>query len=103
MSALQLNVVIIGAGLGGLSAAICLSRKGHIVTVLERSEGPSEYGAGIQLSPNATRLLDAWGLTSDFQKYAHIPTSSVARRYSTNTIIGINPQNPEASEVYRYP
>jgi len=103
MLALQLNVVIIGGGLGGLSAAICLARKGHKVTVFERSEGPSEYGAGIQLSPNATRLLDAWGLTSDFQKYAHVPTSSIARRFSTNAIIGLNPQNPEATEVYGYP
>jgi salicylate hydroxylase len=100
---MQLTIVIIGAGLGGLSAAVCLARKGHKVTVLERNAGLSEYGAGIQLSPNATRLLDSWGLSAEFRKYCGFPTFSVARRFSDGAEIGLNPQNPDASEIYGYP
>ncbi|KIW45522.1 uncharacterized protein PV06_03907 [Exophiala oligosperma] len=100
---MQLDIVIIGAGLGGLSAAICLARKGHKVKVLERNAGLSEYGAGIQLSPNATRILDSWGLSSEFREYCNLPAWSVARRYNDNAKIGMSSQNPDASEIYGHP
>ncbi|KEF52263.1 uncharacterized protein A1O9_11503 [Exophiala aquamarina CBS 119918] len=100
---MQLNIIVVGAGLGGLSAAICLARKGHKVTVLERNAGLSEYGAGIQLSPNATRLLDAWNLSGAFREYCNVPKVSVARRFADDAEIGLNHQNPDASEVYGYP
>lgn len=98
-----LNVIIIGAGLGGLSAAISFSRKGHKVRVLESSAGLSEFGAGIQITPNATRILYSWGLGKEFEKYVHTPDMSVARRYSTGKIIGKSHQNPDAVETYGYP
>lgn len=100
---MQIDIIIIGAGLGGLSAAICLAGKGHKVTVLERNAGLSEFGAGLQLSPNATRLLDAWGLSADFRKCCNVPRWSVARRFNDDTEIGLQPQNPDASEIYGHP
>jgi len=56
------NVIIAGAGIGGLSAALMLARSGFRVTLLEQAARLSEVGAGIQLSPNATRILIALGL-----------------------------------------
>ncbi len=56
------EVLIAGGGIGGLTAAIALARHGLSVAVLERSDFAEESGAGIQLGPNATRLLDRLGL-----------------------------------------
>lgn len=55
-------VTVIGAGIGGLTAALALSRRGARVTVLERASALAEVGAGIQIPANALRVLDALGL-----------------------------------------
>lgn len=56
------TALVTGAGIGGLTAALCLARRGWGVHVLEAAEALSEVGAGLQLSPNAMRVLDALGL-----------------------------------------
>ncbi|KAJ7123515.1 FAD/NAD(P)-binding domain-containing protein [Mycena epipterygia] len=56
-----LNVAIVGAGLGGLTAAIALRRQGHLVKVFESSPLNKEIGAAIGVPPNAMRVLDALG------------------------------------------
>ncbi|MFD5145770.1 FAD-dependent monooxygenase [Streptomyces sp. NPDC058401] len=55
------HAVVAGAGIGGLSAAVALHRRGWEVTVCERAAGPSAVGAGIVLAPNALRAFDAIG------------------------------------------
>lgn len=61
MSELQRHVVVAGAGIGGLTAAVALHRRGWRVTVCERAPGPTAVGAGIVLAPNALRAFDAIG------------------------------------------
>lgn len=72
-------VTIVGAGIGGLTAAIALARRGALVTVLERAGALREVGAGIQISPNAARVLDAVGLTAAFHDVS-APNPSVTLR-----------------------
>ena len=56
------RVVVVGAGIGGLTASILLSRVGAHVTLVERSERPSEVGAALALQANGMAVLDRLGL-----------------------------------------
>ncbi|EGU81521.1 hypothetical protein FOPG_14203 [Fusarium oxysporum f. sp. conglutinans race 2 54008] len=69
----RLHVVIVGAGLGGLGAAIAVRLAGHDVTVLESAPAIGEVGAGIQVLPNAARVLFSWGLEKELVKNATKP------------------------------
>lgn len=60
-------VTIVGGGIGGLTAALALAQRGARVTVLERAGQFREVGAGIQISPNAARVLSALGLAERFR------------------------------------
>ena len=66
-------VLIAGGGIGGLSTAIALSRRGFRVTLLERSAFAEESGAGIQLGPNATRALRQLGTLDAIEAQAFRP------------------------------
>ena len=57
-----MSVLIAGAGIGGLTAALALSRVGLQTTIVERAPELAAVGAGVQLSPNATRILRRLGL-----------------------------------------
>ena len=57
-----MGIIIVGAGIGGLAAAAALLQRGHKVRVFEQSPQLSEVGAGIQMSANAVKVLDAFGL-----------------------------------------
>jgi salicylate hydroxylase len=67
------TLIVAGAGIGGLSAAIALERVGFRVIVLERAAKLEEIGAGIQLSPNATQALDALGVLDALRPHAIEP------------------------------
>lgn len=51
-SPVQLDVIVVGAGLGGLASAISVAQAGHNVTVFESAKELAEVGAGLQLTPN---------------------------------------------------
>jgi salicylate hydroxylase len=59
---LPTQILIAGGGIGGLAAALVCHRAGHRVQVLEQASAFSEMGAGLQLGPNAVRVLELWGL-----------------------------------------
>ncbi|MDQ0469136.1 FAD-dependent monooxygenase [Labrys wisconsinensis] len=74
------RIAIAGAGIGGLTAALALARRGFPVALYEQAERLEEAGAGIQLSPNATRILIALGLGPALQESLVEPEAVVLRR-----------------------
>lgn len=60
-----LDITVIGGGIGGLTCALALRRRGASVTVLEQAQQITEVGAGIQVSPNGLRVIEALGLGGD--------------------------------------
>ncbi|KAJ7152356.1 hypothetical protein C8R46DRAFT_1302630 [Mycena filopes] len=83
-----LHFVVVGCGLGGLAAAFCLGRAGHKVTVFESASKISEIGAGIQISPNLSRLLIRWGLENELQQATVKPQAVTLRRWKDGEKIG---------------
>jgi salicylate hydroxylase len=67
------TIFVAGAGIGGLTAALSLAAKGFRVVVLEKAERLVEVGAGLQLSPNASRILVDLGLTERLGRRAVTP------------------------------
>ncbi|KAF8209417.1 hypothetical protein K438DRAFT_1810972 [Mycena galopus ATCC 62051] len=88
---MPLSIIVIGAGIGGLAVAHRLALAGHTVTVLEASAVLEEIGAGLQLSPNATKLLHRWGLKTELEEMAVQPARMVFHRFSDDTKLGLIP------------
>ena len=59
---MQADILVVGGGIGGLTAALALARDGHQVRVLEKAAQFAELGAGLQLAPNATGVLVGLGV-----------------------------------------
>jgi salicylate hydroxylase len=85
---LALDIIVVGCGLGGLGAAFCLTQAGHRVTIVESCPAIGEVGAGIQISPNASRLFWRWGLGRKLHDIAVKPEGITFRRYNTGERVG---------------
>ena len=98
-----LRVGIVGGGIGGFSAALALARAGHQVTVFERSAGLSEVGAGVQISPNAWRVLNWLGLRDDFAEIAVLPNRVVFRRWEDDSVIRATDLDADVTATWGLP
>src|ERR1700727_3025179 len=76
MQTRPLHLAIIGAGIGGLTAAACLRSIGIDVRIYEQARGFTRLGAGIQQAPNAVRVLYALGLEAKLLAGAFQPESN---------------------------
>ena len=75
----QPDVLVIGGGIGGLSAAFALTRQGLRVRLLERAAEFGEVGAGLQIAPNCTRILDDYGLLDEAKQLGVLPDAMVMK------------------------
>ncbi|MEU0030166.1 FAD-dependent monooxygenase [Streptomyces sp. NPDC006335] len=85
-----MRAIVVGAGIGGLTATLSLCRAGHDVTLVEQSRRLTEIGAGIQLAPNATRVLRRLDLLNAVAKHSTRPSHVSFRTWS------------DGSEICRY-
>jgi salicylate hydroxylase len=97
------RVLIAGAGIGGLTAALALARQGIDVTVFEQAEALQEAGAGIQLSPNAVRVLVELGLAARLKPAIVEPTAIRLRAGSSGRDIAMMPLGAASLERYGAP
>jgi salicylate hydroxylase len=77
------RIVVIGGGIGGLTAALALLRQGLEVEVHEQSSELKEVGAGVQIGANGTRVLHALGLAKPLERSQVIPCGKEARLWNT--------------------
>ena len=96
------SIIISGAGIGGLTAALALVRAGYRAVVLEQAERLEEAGAGIQLSPNATRLLFGLGLAERLRPFAVAPEAIRVMSASGRDIVRV-PLGATAEQRYGAP
>jgi salicylate hydroxylase len=85
------RIAIIGGGIGGLSAALALHRRGMDVTVYEQSPSLGEIGAGVGLGPNAVKALRALGLESDVIAIGNSAEWQIMRSWRDGRIISRQP------------
>lgn len=81
------DIAIIGGGIGGLTAALALARRGWRVDVFERAGELREAGAGVQLSPNAMKVLAALGLAAALEPHLTLPDAILIRRGRDDALI----------------
>lgn len=82
-----MKIIIVGAGIGGLSAALALALDKHEVIILESAPKLAEIGAGVQLTPNAIKFFFQWGLRDDIVQKAAFPGKFFIRRWDDGEIL----------------
>ena len=103
MTAAPLKVAVVGAGIGGLSAALSLRRAGFAVDVYEQAAELTEIGGGINMGPNATRILRRLGLGEGLDRDGVRPAGTWQRRWQDGHTLQRAPLNPLCEELYGAP
>ena len=97
------RALVVGGGIGGLTAALALAAEGFAVTVLEQSAAFGDVGAGIQLSPNATRVLHHLGLETPLRGIAFVPEGTEMRGWRRGQVIATAPLGAAVRDRYGHP
>src|ERR1700744_1989936 len=87
----KLRVGVVGGGIGGVALTSALAQHGIEVHAFERANAFGEIGAGIQVTPNAVKVIEALGMGEALRKVAFLPQAIVGRNWDT------------ANEIFRIP
>lgn len=98
-----MNIAIVGAGIGGLAAAALLKRVGHDVHVYEQAPRFSRVGAGIQMAPNAVKVLRGLGIEERLVRIAFQSEVALSRVWNTGEITSELELGREVEERYGAP
>ena len=97
------QLLIAGGGIGGLAAALAVARAGWEVRLYERAAEFTEVGAGVQLGPNVTRILQAWGLEEELRAVAAFPDRLQVRNATSGADLGTLALGARALQRYGAP
>ena len=97
------TIIVAGAGIAGLSAALLLANNGFRIIVLERSGNIDQAGVGIQLSPNATHILDKLGLTRQLAAAAFAPKNIIIKKGASGRVLSVFPLGDDMVDRYGAP
>ena len=86
MSATTLDIAVVGGGIGGLAAAVLLSQSGHRVRVYEQASRFARVGAGIQMTPNAMKVLRRIGVEAALRKIAFQSPLGISREWDSGVV-----------------
>jgi len=101
MKVVDLNVAVIGAGIGGAAAAVALGRRGARVTVFERASNLTEFGAGLQISANGMAVLRALDVVADVPPLAVKSTGTQVRDFRRGRHV-LNVPPPDAGPTWYF-
>ncbi|MFE1439666.1 FAD-dependent monooxygenase [Streptomyces sp. NPDC058739] len=99
----QLTVAVVGAGIAGLAFAAALRRAGVACDLYERTGRLAEVGAGVQLAPNATRLLRRLGLRDSLRDFAVTPRAIEMRRWDDGALLHRTPLGDDCDRRFGAP
>ena len=97
------SVMIAGAGIGGLTAALAIAQHGFGVAIFDQVQKLEEIGAGIQLSPNASRVLIGLGLANELQRHVVAPEELRILEARTARVLVRAPLGAAAEQRYGAP
>jgi salicylate hydroxylase len=103
MNVVKNSILIVGGGIGGLSAALACAQKGAHTRLIERANAFSEVGAGIQMGPNVTRTLFAWGLEKSLREVVFTPKRLQVRDTQSGAALGVLRLGQRSLDVYGAP
>ena len=98
-----MRIAVIGGGIGGLTAAVALRQAGFEVDVYEQAPELTEVGGGINMAPNATRILRRLGLGPGLDREGVRPLGTHQRRWQDGRTLQRAPLNPLCEELYGAP
>lgn len=100
---LDTDVVIVGGGIGGLAAALAVSRTGRKVCVLEQAAEFAEIGAGIQLGPNVYKMFERLGLVEDINALSSFPDDLMMRDSMSGELVVRIPAGEDFRQRFGFP
>ena len=95
-----LRVGVVGGGIGGVALSRALTLRGIENHVFERASAFGEVGAGVQVTPNAVKVLKALGLTDDLKRVGFLPQAMVGRNWRSGRELFRTPLKESCPQIY---